>query len=121
MGPLANRAQFEKVQRLIGSGIAEGARLVTGGLGRPAHLDRGYYVKPTVFADVGRKFTIAQEEIFGPVLSILPYDSEEDAIAIANDTPYGLAGWVYSANLDRGTPRRHENAHRARVPERRSA
>jgi aldehyde dehydrogenase (NAD+) len=101
MGPLANRAQFEKVQRLIAAGIAEGATLVTGGLGRPPGLDRGFYVRPTVFGDVGRQFTIAREEIFGPVLSILPYDSEEEAISIANDTDYGLAGWVYSADLDR--------------------
>jgi aldehyde dehydrogenase (NAD+) len=101
LGPLANKAQFDKVQRLIAAGIAEGATLVTGGPGRPAGLDRGYFVRPTVFANVGRKFQIAQEEIFGPVLSILPYTSEEEAIAIANDTPYGLAGWVYSADLDR--------------------
>ncbi len=101
MGPLVSRAQFDKVQRLIGAGIAEGARLVTGGLGRPANMLRGYFVKPTVFGDVGRKFAIAQEEIFGPVLSILPYETEEEAIAIANDTPYGLAGWVYSGDLDR--------------------
>jgi aldehyde dehydrogenase (NAD+) len=101
MGPLASKAQYEKVQRLIAAGIAEGATLVTGGLGRPAGLDRGFYVRPTVFGDVGRRYAIAQEEIFGPVLSILPYDSEEDAISIANDTMYGLAGWVYSADLNR--------------------
>jgi aldehyde dehydrogenase (NAD+) len=101
LGPVASRAQFEKVQRLIAAGIAENATLVTGGLGRPEGLKRGFFVRPTVFADVGRRFTIAQEEIFGPVLSILPYDSEEDAISIANDTPYGLAGWVYSGDLER--------------------
>jgi aldehyde dehydrogenase (NAD+) len=101
MGPLASKAQYEKVQRLIAAGIAEGATLVTGGLGRPAGLDRGFYVRPSVFGNVGRRYAIAQEEIFGPVLSILPYDSEEDAISIANDTMYGLAGWVYSADLDR--------------------
>jgi len=100
MGPLAYKAQYEKVQRLIAAGIAEGATLVTGGLGRPQGLDRGYYVRPTVFGDVGRRYTIAQEEIFGPVLSILPYETEEEAISIANDTIYGLAGWVYSADLD---------------------
>src|SRR5579863_6056201 len=99
-GPLANRAQYEKVQSLIAAGIEEGATLVTGGLGRPRGLERGYYVRPTVFADVGRRMKIAQQEIFGPVLSILPYEDEEDAIAIANDTIYGLAGWVYSGDLD---------------------
>jgi aldehyde dehydrogenase (NAD+) len=101
MGPLANKAQFDKVQRLIAAGIAEGATLVTGGLGRPQGLEPGFYVRPTVFGNVGRRYTIAQEEIFGPVLSILPYESEDEAISIANDTIYGLAGWVYSANLDR--------------------
>ncbi len=101
MGPVVNRAQFDKIQRLIGTGIAEGATLVTGGLGRPKGFERGFYVRPTVFGKVGRCFTIAQEEIFGPVLSILPYDTEEEAISIANDTPYGLAGWVYAADLDR--------------------
>jgi aldehyde dehydrogenase (NAD+) len=100
MGPVVNEAQFEKVQRLIASGIEEGATLVTGGLGRPDGLTRGYYVRPTVFGNVGRHFTIAQEEIFGPVLSILPYETEEEAISIANDTMYGLAGWVYSADLN---------------------
>lgn len=100
MGPMAHSAQFEKIQRLIAAGIAEGATLVTGGLGRPPGLTRGFYVRPTVFGNVGRKFTIAQEEIFGPVLSILPYRDEEEAISIANDTPYGLAGWVYSDDLN---------------------
>ena len=100
MGPVASKAQYEKVQRLIAAGIEEGATLVTGGLGRPTGLERGFYVRPTVFANVGRRMKIAQEEIFGPVLSILPYESEEDAIAIANDTIYGLAGWVYSGDLD---------------------
>jgi aldehyde dehydrogenase (NAD+) len=100
LGPMANQAQFEKVQRLIGAGIAEGATLVTGGLGRPHGIGKGYFVKPTVFGDVGRHYTIAQQEIFGPVLSILPYDSEDEAVEIANDTDYGLAGWVYSATLE---------------------
>ena len=100
MGPLASKAQYEKVQNLIAAGIEEGATLVTGGLGRPRGLERGFYVRPTVFADVGRRMKIAQQEIFGPVLSILPYQDEEDAIAIANDTVYGLAGWVYSGDLD---------------------
>src|SRR5665213_183164 len=97
MGPMASKAQFDKVQRLIGAGIEDGATLVTGGLGRPAGLEQGYFVKPTVFGNVGRAFAIAQQEIFGPVLSILPYDSEDEAISIANDTIYGLAGWVYAA------------------------
>jgi aldehyde dehydrogenase (NAD+) len=101
MGPLANRAQFEKVQRLIAEGIAEGATLVAGGLGRPDGFERGFYVRPTVFGNVGRHFQIAQQEIFGPVLSILPYDTEDEAVSIANDTIYGLAGWVYSGELER--------------------
>jgi aldehyde dehydrogenase (NAD+) len=93
--------QFERVQRLIAAGIEEGATLVAGGLGRPAGLERGYYVQPTVFADVRPDMTIAREEIFGPVLAILPYRDEEDAIAIANDSPYGLAAYVQSADLER--------------------
>ena len=100
VGPLANRAQFEKVQSLIAAGIAEGATLVTGGLGRPPGLERGFYVRPTVFGNVGPRMRIAQEEIFGPVLAILPYQSEDEAVAIANDTAYGLAGWVWSKQLD---------------------
>lgn len=100
MGPVASSAQFEKIQRLIAAGIVEGATLATGGLGRPTALTRGFYVRPTVFGNVRRHHTIAQQEIFGPVLSILPYESEEEAISIANDTCYGLAGWVYAADLD---------------------
>jgi aldehyde dehydrogenase (NAD+) len=94
IGPISNKAQYEKVQRLIQIGIDEGARLVAGGLGRPEGLSEGYFVKPTVFADVTNDMTIAREEIFGPVLSILKYESEEEAIEIANDTDYGLAGYV---------------------------
>jgi len=94
IGPLASEAQFNKVQDLIRKGIAEGARLVTGGLGRPQGLEQGYYVRPTVFADVNNQMTIAREEIFGPVLSILPFDTEEEAVAITNDTPYGLTNYV---------------------------
>jgi aldehyde dehydrogenase (NAD+) len=101
IGPLASKAQFEKVQLLIKKGIEEGARLVAGGLGRPAGISKGYYVKPTVFADVENGMTIAREEIFGPVLCIIPYEDEEDAIRIANDTPYGLSGFVTSGNIDR--------------------
>jgi aldehyde dehydrogenase (NAD+) len=94
LGPVANAAQFDKIQTLIERGIAEGADLVAGGPGRPSHLNAGYYVRPTVFARVTNQMTIAREEIFGPVLSIIGYDSEEEAIAIANDTPYGLAAYI---------------------------
>jgi aldehyde dehydrogenase (NAD+) len=101
IGPLASRAQFDKVQRLINTGIEEGAKLVTGGPGRPDGLTKGYFVKPTVFADVRNDMTIAREEIFGPVLCILPYENEEDAVRIANDTPYGLSGFVTSRDKER--------------------
>ena len=94
IGPVVNAAQFEKVQDLIQTGIDEGARLVAGGTGRPEGFNKGYYVRPTVFADVSNDMTIAQEEIFGPVLSIIPFESEADGIAIANDTPYGLTNYV---------------------------
>jgi aldehyde dehydrogenase (NAD+) len=101
LGPLANRAQFEKVQRLIQKGIDEGAMLVAGGPGRPEGFAKGYFVKPTVFADVRNEMTIAREEIFGPVLCMIPYADEDDAVRIANDSPYGLSGFVTSGNLDR--------------------
>ncbi|MEY9167303.1 aldehyde dehydrogenase (NAD+) [Sinorhizobium fredii] len=94
LGPVASAAQFDKIQALIERGIAEGAELVAGGPGRPSHLNAGYYVRPTVFARVTNQMTIAREEIFGPVLSIIGYDSEDEAIAIANDTPYGLAAYI---------------------------
>ncbi|KPH66187.1 aldehyde dehydrogenase family protein [Novosphingobium sp. ST904] len=94
IGPVVNKTQYEKIQGLIQKGIEEGATLVTGGLGRPDGLDKGYYVKPTVFADVTPDMTIAQEEIFGPVLVIMPYDDEADAVRIANDTPYGLGAYI---------------------------
>ncbi len=94
IGPLANANQFQKVQGLIQKGINEGAKLAAGGVGRPDGFNRGYYVKPTVFANVTNDMVIAREEIFGPVLVIIPYDTEEDAIRIANDTPYGLAAYV---------------------------
>jgi acyl-CoA reductase-like NAD-dependent aldehyde dehydrogenase len=100
MGPLASKAQFEKVQSLIEKGIAEGAVLVAGGPGKPDGLDHGWFVKPTVFADVKPGMTIARQEIFGPVLSIMTYESEQDAIEIANNTDYGLAGYVHSKNPD---------------------
>ena len=101
LGPLASKAQFEKVQSMIDKGIEEGAKLVTGGPGRPDGVNKGYFVKPTVFSDVGNDMTIAREEIFGPVLCIIPYDDEDDAIRIANDTPYGLSGYVTSDDVDR--------------------
>jgi aldehyde dehydrogenase (NAD+) len=94
IGPLANPKQFEKVQGLIQKGIDEGATIAAGGTGRPDGFNRGFYVKPTVFANVTNDMTIAREEIFGPVLVVIPYDTEEDAIRIANDTPYGLAAYV---------------------------
>src|SRR5262245_16172548 len=101
MGPVVNRVQWEKIQGLIKKGIDEGATLVTGGLGRPEGLNKGYYVRPTVFADVRNDMTIAREEIFRPVLTIIAYKDEDDAIRLANDTPYGLAGYVSSGNLER--------------------
>lgn len=99
LGPVVSQTQFDKIQRLIEAGIAEGATLVTGGPGRPENLNRGYYIRPTVFGNVSNDMTIAREEIFGPVLSILPYETEEQAIEIANDTPYGLAAYVQSGDL----------------------
>jgi len=94
IGPVVNEVQFNKIQDLIQQGIDEGARLVAGGTGRPDGLNRGFFVKPTVFADVNNDMTIAREEIFGPVLSIIPFDTEEDGLKIANDTPYGLTNYV---------------------------
>lgn len=101
MGPLASKAQFEKVQRLINRGVEEGARLIVGGPGRPEGISRGYFVKPTVFADVHNEMMIAREEIFGPVLCIIAYEDEEDAVRIANDSPYGLSGYVTSGDIER--------------------
>jgi len=101
LGPVVSETQFNKIQGLIQKGIDEGAELITGGVGRPDGLGTGFYVKPTVFAGVKNSMTIAREEIFGPVLSILPYKTEEEAIDIANDTPYGLSGYVSSGDLDR--------------------
>jgi aldehyde dehydrogenase (NAD+) len=101
MGPLASQAQFDKVQRLINVGIEEGATLLAGGPGRPDGVTKGYFVKPTVFSNVNNNMTIAREEIFGPVLCILPYTDEDDAVRIANDTPYGLSAYVTSRDLDR--------------------
>lgn len=101
MGPLVNDKQFEQVQKYIQAGIDEGARLVTGGVGRPEGFDKGYYVKPTVFADVKPGMQIEKEEIFGPVLAIIAYDSEDEAIEISNDSIYGLAAAVQSADRKR--------------------
>jgi aldehyde dehydrogenase (NAD+) len=100
IGPVVSRAQFEKIQSLIQQGIDEDATLVAGGVGRPEGLEKGYYVQPTVFANVTNDMAIAREEIFGPVLTILGYEGVENAIAIANDTEYGLAGYVAGADLD---------------------
>ena len=101
IGPLANQAQFERVQALIGTALQQGAHAVCGGVGRPDGVLQGYYVKPTVFADVTADMLIAREEVFGPVLVIIPYDSEDEAVAIANDSPYGLSGYVTAGTLER--------------------
>ncbi len=100
IGPVVSARQWEKIQDLIQKGIEEGAALVTGGPGKPDGLNRGYYVRPTVFARVDNGMTIAREEIFGPVLSIIGYTDEDDAIAVANDTPFGLSGYVQSGSID---------------------
>jgi aldehyde dehydrogenase (NAD+) len=100
MGPVISKVQWDKIQGLIEAGIAEGAKVVCGGPGLPEGIESGYYVRPTVFSDVSNDMTVAQQEIFGPVLVMIPYDTEEEAIQIANDTPYGLAGYVQSGDLD---------------------
>lgn len=100
MGPVVSKLQYNKIQGLIEKGISEGAKLVAGGPGLPAGIDRGYFVRPTVFSEANNEMTIAREEIFGPVLTMIPYESEEQAIAIANDTVYGLAGYVQSGDMD---------------------
>lgn len=101
IGPLVSSMQFDKVQGLIETAIGEGARVIIGGSGRPEGLNRGYYVRPTIFADVNNDMTIAREEVFGPVLCMIPFDTEEEAIEMANDTPYGLAAYVQSGNPER--------------------
>jgi len=101
MGPVVSKLQWDKIQGLIKQGVDEGAKLVCGGLGLPDGITRGYYVRPTVFSNVNNDMTIAREEIFGPVLVMIPYETEEQAIRIANDTPYGLAGYVQSGDIDR--------------------
>lgn len=100
MGPLVSKAQFDRVQHFIMVGMEEGAELVAGGPGRPAGVNRGYYVRPTIFAQVDPQSTIAQQEIFGPVLSMIAYDDVEDAIAIANGTVYGLSGYVFAGTIE---------------------
>ncbi len=111
IGPVVNRTQWEKIQGLIETGIKEGARLVAGGLGRPEGLNKGFYVRPTVFADVKPGMTIEREEIFGPVLSIIPFDTEEEAVKIANDTPYGLTNYVQTQD----GPKRNRMARKLRA------
>jgi len=100
LGPVVSQAQFDKIQRLLEAGMREGARLVAGGPGRPAGMNRGYYVRPTVFGAVKPGMTIEREEVFGPVLAVMAYEDEDEAVRIANDTPYGLAAYVSSTNLD---------------------
>ena len=100
LGPVVSQIQYDKIQRLIESGISEGATLVTGGPGRPEGLNRGYYIRPTVFGHVTPGMTIAREEIFGPVLSIISYENDEDAVRIANDTVYGLAAYIQSTDIE---------------------
>lgn len=101
IGPVVNETQFNKIQGLIQKGIDEGARLIAGGVGRPDGLNRGFYVRPTIFADANNQMTIAREEIFGPVMAIIPFDTEEEAVEIANDTPYGLTNYVQTQDSDR--------------------
>jgi len=101
VGPVVSRIQFDRVEDFIAKGIAEGAKVVIGGEGRPEGLSKGYYVRPTIFSNVNKNMLIAREEIFGPVLAILPYQTEEEAIRIANDTPYGLQAYVWSNDLAR--------------------
>ena len=112
LGPLVSDVQRERVRGYIEKGEAEGAKLVTGGAAAPEGLDRGYFVRPTVFSEVTPEMTIAQEEIFGPVLAIQPYDGEDDAVRIANDTAYGLAGGVWSGDQERAIARRQADPHR---------
>jgi aldehyde dehydrogenase (NAD+) len=101
IGPLFDQIQFDRVQAMIQVGIEEGANLIAGGLGRPEGFDSGWYVRPTIFADANNTMRIAREEIFGPVLTIIPFETEAEAIEIANDTPYGLAAYVQTGDADR--------------------
>ena len=104
IGPVVSEAQFNKIQFLIKSGMDEGAKLIAGGLGRPEGLNQGHFVRPTIFADVTHDMTIWREEIFGPVLCITPFDAEEEAVTLANDTPYGLTNYIQT--LDKARARR---------------
>ena len=101
IGPLVNKRQWDQVQGYIQKGLEEGARLVCGGLGRPEGFNRGYFVKPTIFADVKPGMTIEREEIFGPVMAMIPFDTEDEAIRVANDTPYGLTNYVQTGDASR--------------------
>ena len=101
LGPLVNKVQFEKVKSYIDKGISEGATLVTGGSVLPDNIDTGFFIKPTIFANVKNNMTIAQEEIFGPVLSIIGYKDESEAVQIANDSEYGLSGYISSSNMEK--------------------
>jgi len=101
IGPVVSETQFNKIQTLIKKGIDEGAKLIAGGTGKPEGLEKGYYVKPTVFADVNNQMEIARTEIFGPVLSIIPFENEDEAISIANDTPYGLTNYIQTQDKDK--------------------
>ena len=101
IGPVISETQFNKIQMLIQKGIDEGAKLVAGGPGKPDGMNDGYYVKPTVFADVNNQMEIARTEIFGPVLSVIPFETEEEAIEIANDTDYGLTNYIQSKDSEK--------------------
>ena len=101
IGPVISETQFKKIQVLIQKGIDEGAKLVAGGTGKPEGLNKGYYIKPTVFADVNNKMEIAKTEIFGPVLSVIPFENEDEAIEIANDTPYGLTNYIQTQDTEK--------------------
>ena len=120
IGPVVNRIQWDKIQALIKKGVDEGATLVAGGPGLPEGVNKGFYVRPTVFADVTNDMTIAREEIFGPVITILGAKDEAEAVKIANDTPYGLAGYVSAGSVESANARRPADPRRQRQPQRRS-
>ena len=101
IGPVVSEVQYKKIQSLIQKGIDEGAKLVAGGVGKPDGIDKGYFVKPTAFADVNNQMEIARTEIFGPVLSIIPFENEEEAISIANDTDYGLTNYIQTKDKEK--------------------
>ena len=101
IGPVVSKVQFDKIQTMIQKGIDEGANLIAGGTGKPEGFDKGYFVKPTAFADVNNQMDIARTEIFGPVLSIIPFETEEEAISITNDTPYGLLNFIQTQDQEK--------------------